>query len=100
MKLPRAVHGVVFDMDGLLVDTEVLIRDLMMEAAPRYGAELPHHVFIRMVGLPSAESDKVAQAHFGADFPLTTYFEEIEEKIHEACRAGVALKAGVREILD
>ena len=29
--LPRAVQGVVFDMDGLLVDTETLFRDAMME---------------------------------------------------------------------
>ena len=33
MTLPRRVEAVVFDMDGLLVDTEVIYRDVMIEAA-------------------------------------------------------------------
>jgi HAD superfamily hydrolase (TIGR01509 family) len=100
MPLPRKVEAVVFDMDGLLVETEALIRDLMMELAPDFGAELPHHVFVRMVGLPGPASDAVAKAHFGPGFPLEAFFEAVEARIHAACAVGVALKDGVVELLD
>ena len=100
MGLPRPVAGVVFDMDGLLVDTEVLVRDVMLQAAPTFGAELPLEVFLQMVGLPSADSDAIALAHFGDAFPLDAYFEEVARRVHAVCEVGVAVKAGVVELLD
>jgi HAD superfamily hydrolase (TIGR01509 family) len=100
MAFPRPVAAVVFDMDGLLVDTEVLIRDLKMEIAPQFGAELPLSAFQRMVGLPRAASDAVARAHFGSAFPFEAYALELERRVYAAVDAGVALKAGVMELLD
>src|SRR5215469_619345 len=100
MALPRRVQAVVFDMDGLLVDTEVLIRDLMMALAPEFGAHLPHDVFQRMVGLPNDASDAVAKGHFGPDFPFEAWDQELNRRIHAAIDVGVTLKAGVVEILD
>ena len=100
MAFPRQIRAVVFDMDGLLVDTEVLIRDLMMKLAPQFGAELPDHVFQQMVGLPSAASDAIQRAHFGPDFPYEALEAEMTVQVRAAMEIGVALKAGVVELLD
>jgi HAD superfamily hydrolase (TIGR01509 family) len=100
MVFPHPIRAVVFDMDGLLVDTEVLIRDLLMKLAPRFGAELPESVFQQMVGLPSDASDAVARAHFGPDFPLEALEAELTVHVRAAMELGVALKAGVIELLD
>ena len=99
--LPRPVRAVVFDMDGLLVDSEAVFRDSMMHVAREHGHDLPLEVFLRMVGLPAPSSRSVAIAHFGADFPI----DEFNEAVWRHARAhhddiGVALKAGVTELLD
>ncbi len=100
MIFPRPVRAVVFDMDGLLINSEVVIRDAMMATARGMGAELPNEVFVRMVGLTYAASDAVAQAHFGAEFPLADFNAEVWRRAQAVFEAEDILKDGVREIVD
>lgn len=100
MSFPRPILGVVFDMDGLLVDTEAVFRDAMMDEARAVGRELPFEVFRQMIGLPGAESDAVSRAHFGDEFDLEIYNAGVTTRARAALEAGVELKAGVLEILD
>jgi HAD superfamily hydrolase (TIGR01509 family) len=99
--LPRPVHAVVFDMDGLLVDSEAVFRDSMMHVARERGHDLPLEVFLRMVGLPGPSSRAVAIEHFGPDFPIDEFNAAVWDhaRVHHD-EIGVALKAGVIELLD
>jgi HAD superfamily hydrolase (TIGR01509 family) len=97
---PRPVEGVVFDMDGLLVDTETVFRDSMIEVTARHGQELPLSVFLGMVGLPREGSRAVALAHFGEDFDYEPWIAEVSEAAHARLAVGVVVKTGVVELLD
>ena len=98
--LPRKLEAVVFDMDGLLVDSEVMVREVMREVTQRRGLTLPDEVFLRMVGLPGAASQLVALAHFGEAFDYDAWNTDVWAAAHARIDEGVAVKAGVVELLD
>jgi HAD superfamily hydrolase (TIGR01509 family) len=100
MALPRPVKAVVFDMDGLLVDTETVVYRAMQRAAAGVGGEMPFDTFQRMVGLQHAHSDLIVLEHFGQGFDLEAWSAAVSAHFREEMAAGIALKAGAVEILD
>ena len=100
MSLPREVRAVVFDMDGLLVDTETVAREAMGLAARQQGMVLPDDLFIRMVGLNFATSGPMLADHFGPAFDVPQFQAESTRLFRAAGDLGVTLKDGVVELLD
>lgn len=100
MSLPHAPKAVVFDMDGLLCDTEVVYRDAMRAVCAELGHDMPMSLFQSMIGLPGPASDQKVLDHYGADFPVEAFKDRVMVHVDAACEAGIALKAGVLELLD
>jgi len=100
MKLPRPVAGVVFDMDGLLIDTEAVWRDVQLAEAEAQGLDLPLTVVQSLIGLPWQVNRRTLQAHFGAAFDVEAFIQAVVRRHDAVCGAGVAVKAGVVELLD
>lgn len=100
MKFPRPVAGVVFDMDGLLIDTETVWRDVQLAEAEAQGLDLPLSVIQSLIGQRWQVNRRILQDHFGPDFDLEAFIAAVSERHAATCRAGIAVKAGVVELLD
>jgi HAD superfamily hydrolase (TIGR01509 family) len=100
MSLPRPVKAVVFDMDGLLVDTETMVRDAMVATAEAMGRTLPAPVFLSMVGTTDVRTDEILRDHFGDEGVTAAFQAGWRERFHAVDAAEIQLKAGVVELLD
>lgn len=100
MSLPRVPKAVVFDMDGLLIDSEALYFAAMRAAATDMGREMPRDLYLRMIGLTWADNQRQVLEHFGAAFDSEAFLDGTRRHFHQLTEAEVALKAGVLEILE
>jgi HAD superfamily hydrolase (TIGR01509 family) len=100
MKLPRTPAAVVFDMDGLLFDTEVLSQEAIQLAAAEGGHEVAIDVFNRTVGLSWAQSRALLLSHFGEAFPVDQFQEAWVRHFWMIAETRLALKLGALELLD
>ena len=96
---PR-IRGVLFDMDGLVLDTEILYQRFWMEAAHFYGCPMTHTQALGMRSIGAADGAAKLHSWFGPDVS----YHQIRAKRIELMDAyiaenGVIPKPGIRELL-
>lgn len=99
MTFPRTVKAVVFDMDGLLFDTEELFFQAMCAAGAEGGHDISRAFFLSLIGLPADRNFERMQDHFGSGFPAGAFHACCHDHFH-ALEHNMALKPGVIELLD
>lgn len=94
------MKAVLFDMDGVIFDSERVVLEGWQTVARRHGfshVEIPFH---RCIGTNSAVSKKIFLDFYGEDFEYELYHQECSTFYHERCDGGkLPQKPGVRELL-
>jgi HAD superfamily hydrolase (TIGR01509 family) len=97
-RLPVAV---VFDMDGLLLDSERLAQETFIAACRDFGFEPDLGVYRRCIGSTSGVTREILQSGLGPAFPLDAVYarwgERYDSHVHHH---PVDHKPGVLEFLD
>jgi HAD superfamily hydrolase (TIGR01509 family) len=97
--IPSPLEAVVFDMDGLLLDTEAVYRVAIREACAGLGYEMAEPFYLSLIGTPDETSDAMMLAQFGAAFPLRDFHLGCRAQFEGLCREGVPLRPGAEELL-
>lgn len=100
IEVGKMARAIVFDMDGILFDTEKLCQDSWIEVANRRGLPDMEIIFPKCIGRNANDSRQIVLEAYGENFPYEDFREEasvwfwsyIEEK-------GLPVKEGVHELL-
>lgn len=95
------IRGILFDMDGVLLDSERLGRQILPQTAQSMGYEFPDELFMRILGCNHTLSKEILLAHFGSDFPYEELMDSVFNEIRQIGREGrLPLKKGLTECMD
>jgi HAD superfamily hydrolase (TIGR01509 family) len=68
-----SIDAVIFDMDGLMMDTEPCYRAAWQRAARGFGYEISDEAWFDFIGLTRAGGEDLLLRLFGAGFPLAAF---------------------------
>ena len=94
-------QAVVFDMDGVIFDTERLVIEFWKEVAKKHNIPNIEHTCIQCLGTNRVRTREIFLENYGADFPFDPYRAEVTELFNTHYK-GVPLptKPGIRDLLS
>ena len=95
------IEAVIFDMDGLLFDTEALYIEAWPEVGKIMGLPISKEVTLATVGLGNQAHEQVFQEHYGPAFTMDTALPLMEEWMRDYVEEhGLPVKPGARALLN
>ena len=96
----KPVEAVIFDMDGLLIDSEAVYIVAMQEAARNLGLEMSLAFCHSMIGIPRRECNVMIQGLYGAGFDIDRFRGLYSSHVRRLLDERIPVKTGVIELLD
>jgi HAD superfamily hydrolase (TIGR01509 family) len=92
--------AVIFDMDGLMLDTEEPFLRLWPQIGKKFGYSITRDNVLRMVGINGESARAVMMQVYGADFPYEKMREELRSLFKKEFENGIPHKKGLVYLLD
>ena len=95
------LDALVFDMDGLIFDSERVVQRTWNDAGEQLGyGKIGEHIY-NTLGFNVKRRKEYFQGVFGQDFPMDDFNRITRARFQEiVAEEGLAMKPGVRELLN
>ena len=95
-----AVSAVIFDMDGLMFDTERMAHVAWKRAMADWGHVIPEDVYLTALGRTAPQVQSLFGQALGAHLPMAAIYHRKEQYLEDALtQHGVPCKPGLVELL-
>ena len=92
---------VIFDMDGLMYDTEQIGMDCLINAAQKFGYVIDQEFGLSSIGMNANDYQKLVKEKFGADYPYDLISKESRKtRMAYLRKNGMIIKPGLCELIN
>ncbi|AWA98605.1 MULTISPECIES: HAD family hydrolase [Vibrio] len=93
------LKAVLFDMDGLIFDTESIYKQSWQYAATEQGLAITDDFYQQFIGVQDPECERILAEHFQQAIDMPRYKAVRDEHFHHLRDQGIALKPGFDSLL-
>ena len=90
----------IFDMDGLIFDSERMFYAALKEAMAEGGYALTEEIYKNTLGLGAQSVKEYMTGIYGEDYPVYEMGQSARAKMSDAARKGLPVKKGIRRLLE
>jgi HAD superfamily hydrolase (TIGR01509 family) len=94
------ITTLLFDMDGLIFDTESVYKLSWQHAANNQGFDLTDDLYQHFYGVQDSQCELMVQESFGATLNLQQFKNERDVHFHQSRANGIALKPGFEALFQ
>lgn len=97
----KKYDAVIFDMDGVIFDSERVVMECWVELADKYGIKNMKETHLACLGINMEKTKEKMLETYGTDFPYDEYAKEASVIYHERYDGGrLPMKPGVISLLE
>lgn len=97
----KKIEGIIFDMDGILLDTESIAYECYRKIFKKYGYDMNKEDYCLLIGRSRRSISEILIKKYGQGLQLTNIYSEKDIEMNEfICKNGPTVKPGVYELLD
>ncbi len=95
------IEAVIFDMDGLLFDTEKLCMEMWQAVGEKEGIDFSDELFYKCIGRNNKDTKEIVLDSLGRDFPYDDFRKRASEAMRDVMeKLGPPKKKGLDELFS